>query len=60
MQNHLFSWWPGKNCYSLGGKFWFICRIQQTLHVWISISFGLYKILLMEKISIPPKTVNGT
>ena len=51
---------PGKNCYSLAGKFWFIRRIHQTLHLQISIYFGLYKILLMEKISIPWKTVKGT
>ena len=31
---HIF-WWPGKNCYSLAGKFWFIRRIHQT---W---NFGL-------------------
>ena len=34
--------------YSLAGTFWFIHHIQQTLHHWISIYFGLYKILLME------------
>ena len=56
---HVF-WWPGKNCYSLAGKFWFICCLHQTLHLQISIYFGLYKILLMEKISIPWKTVKGT
>ena len=56
----MFLWWPGKNCYSFAGKFWFICRIHQTLYLWISIYFGLYKILLMEKISIPWKTVKGT
>ena len=31
------------------GKFWYICLIHQTLHLWISIYFILYKILLMEK-----------
>ena len=36
------------------------CHIHQTLHLRISIYFGLYKILLMEKISIPWKTVQGT
>ena len=50
----------GKNCYSLAGKFWFIHHIHQTLHLWISIYFNLYKILLMEKILIPWKTVKGT
>ena len=30
------------------------------LHPWIFIYFGLYKILLMEKIPIPWKTVEGT
>ena len=60
MQDHMFLWWPGINCYSLAGKFWFICCIQQTLHLWISIYFGLYKILLMENISIHWKTVKGT
>ena len=24
MQDCMFLWWPGKNCYSLSGKFWFI------------------------------------
>ena len=37
----------------LAGKFWFMHHIHQILHLWISISFGLYKILLMAKISIP-------
>ena len=55
----MFLWWPGKNCYSLAGKFWFICCIHETLHLRISIYFGLYKIILMEKISIPWKTVKG-
>ena len=59
-QDCMFLGWPGKNCYSLAGKFWFIRRIHQTLHLRISIYFGLYKILLMEKISIPYKTVKGT
>ena len=45
---------------SLAGKFSFICHIHQTLHLQISIYFGLYKILLMEKISIPWKTIKGT
>ena len=45
---------------SLAGKFWFIHCIHQTLHLWISIYFDLYKILLMEKLSIPWKTVKGT
>ena len=49
-----------KNCYSLVGKFWFIRHIHQTLHLQISIYFILYKILLMEKNSIPWKTVKGT
>ena len=42
-------WWPGKTCYSLPGKFWFICRTHHILHLQISIHFGLYKILLIEK-----------
>ena len=45
----MFLWWPGKNCYSLAGKFWFIHRIHQTLNLQISIYLGLYKILLIEK-----------
>ena len=49
MQDHMFLWWSGKNCYSLAGKFWFIHQIHQTLHFGISTYFGLYKILLMEK-----------
>ena len=36
--------------YSLTGKLWFICSIHQMLQLWVSICFGLYKILLMEKI----------
>ena len=45
-----------QNCYSLTGKLWFICHIHQTLHLQISIYFHLYKILFMEKLSIPWKT----
>ena len=56
----MFLWWPDKNCHSLVGKFWFIYHIHQTLHLQISIYFGLYKILLMEEISIPWKTIKGT
>ena len=48
-----------QNCYSLAGKFWFIRCIHQTLHLRISIYVGLYKMLLMEKNSIPWKTVKG-
>ena len=50
-QDPVFLWWTGKNCYSLIGNFWFIHRIHQTLHFWKSIYFGIYKILLIEKIS---------
>ena len=60
MQNYMFLWWPGKSHYSLARKFWFICHIHHTLHLQISIYLDLYKILLMEKISIPWKTVKGT
>ena len=42
-------WWPGKICYSLSGKFWFICHTHHRLHLPISIYFVLYKILLIEK-----------
>ena len=45
----MFLWWTGKNCYRLSGKFWFIHRIHQTLHLQFSINLGPYKILLMEK-----------
>jgi len=45
----MFLWWPGKNPYSLAWKFWFICCIKQTWHLWMSIYFGLCKILLKEK-----------
>ena len=45
-----------QNCYSLTGKLWFICHIHQTLHLQISVYFHLYKILFMEKLSIPWKT----
>ena len=31
MQDGMFLWWPGKNSYSLAGKFWFIGYIHQTL-----------------------------
>ena len=41
-------------------EFWFIHCVHQTLHLRISIDFSLYKFLLMEKISIPWKTVKGT
>ena len=60
MQDRMFLWLPGKSCYSLPRKVWFIPCIHQTLHLWISIYFILYKILLVEKISIPWKTVKGT
>ena len=46
-------------------KGWFISQllgwvfIHKTLHLRFSIYFALYKILLMEKISIPWKTVKG-
>ena len=60
MQNCMFLWWPGKNCNSLAGKFWIIHHIHQTLHLWISIYFSLYKILLMEKNSTPWKTAKGS
>ena len=41
-------------------KFWFILHIRQTLHLQMSIYFGLYKIFLTEKILILWKTVKGT
>ena len=59
MQDCTFHWWLGKNCYSLAGKFWFIHCIHQTFHLQISIYSSLYKILLMEKTSIPWKTVKN-
>ena len=49
-----------QNYYSLARKFWLIHRFHQTLHPWISICSCLYKILLMEKNSIPWKTVKVT
>ena len=61
--NHLFPlfpWTPDKNCYNLAGRLRFIYHIHQTLHLWISIYFHLYKILLMENVSIPRKTAKGT
>ena len=58
-QDSEFLWWPGKHCYSLAGKFWFIHCIHQTFHLQISIYSSLYKILLMEKTSIPWKTVKN-
>ena len=60
MQDCMFIWWPGKSCYSLDGKFWFIHWNPQTLHLQVATYFGVYKILLMEEISIPWKTVKGT
>ena len=47
-----------KTCYSLAGKFCFICHIHQTLHLWISVYFSLYRIILMEKVSIPGRLQN--
>ena len=52
--------WPGKNCYSLARKFWFIHYIHQISQLKMSIYFSLYKILLTEKISISWKTVTAT
>ena len=43
----MLPWWPGKSSYSLAGKFQFIHRIRQTLHRWMSVYFGLYRILLL-------------
>ena len=42
-----------EKCYSLAETFWFIHGIHQMLHLQVSIYFSLYKILLMEKISVP-------
>ena len=50
MQDCMLLWWPGKNGYSLSGKFWLLHHIHQALHLRISIYFGVHKILLMEKI----------
>ena len=36
------------------------CHIHQILHLWMSIYFSLYKILLMEKMSIPWMIVKDT
>ena len=47
LQDCLFLCWPVRNCYSLAGKFWFICCIHQRLYLQISIYFDLYKFLLM-------------
>ena len=41
-------------------KLWIILYIHQTLHLQTSVYFDLYKILLMEEILIPWKTVKGT
>ena len=38
----------------------FIQCIQQTLNLWMSVYFGLYRILLMGRISVLSKTVKGT
>ena len=58
----MFLWWPGKNYYSLAGKFWFLHHIHQTLPLQISIYFSFYKSLLMEKkkTSISWTSVKGT
>ena len=47
MLDHMSIWRPGKNCYSLAGKFWFIW-CTQALHFRVSIYFYLYKIFLMK------------
>ena len=36
------AWWLNKSCYSLAEKFWFICRIHQTLHLWMSHLFCFF------------------
>ena len=59
-QDHMFLWWPGKNCYSFVRKLWFILHIHQTLHLWISIYLSLSKIFLMKKILVSWKTIKGT
>ena len=59
MQGPMFDQTPGKNCYSLAGKFSCIHCIHQPLHLWISIYFGFHKIILMEKFSISWKTVKA-
>ena len=41
-------------------KLWIILYIHQTLHLQMSVYFDLYKIVLMEEILIPWKTVKGT
>ena len=48
-----------RKTYSLAGKSRFIRCIYQTLHLQISIDFSLYKILLVEKISISWRTKNA-
>ena len=55
----MFLWWPGKKLLSLAGKFWFIHCIHQTLDCQMSIYLCLYKIFLMENISISWKTLKG-
>ena len=36
MLDHLSIWWPGKNCYSLAGKFWFTHCIYKILQLQFS------------------------
>ena len=42
-----------QNCYSLTERFWFIHCILQTLPLWMSICFVIYKILLIENFQFP-------
>lgn len=49
-----------KKRYSLDGKFWFICCVHQTTHLQTAIYLSMYKILLVETISVLWKTIKGT
>ena len=49
-----------KKLLQLGWVVLIIHHVHQILHFWMSIYFGFYKILLMEKVSNPWKTVKHT
>ena len=58
LQDCMFLWWPGKNCCNLAGRFWFICCIHQTLHLFVFHLKFLQNSL--NKISVPWKAMKDT
>ena len=53
MQDHIFLWWPHKNCSAWLGSS--DSSTVFTRHCTFRCPFGLYKILLMEKFQFPEK-----